>query len=266
MDTMLDDTSARDSKTQKNGAGSSRKVLRALLAFSISHPRHSAESLAAKLRLPISSTYRYLAILREANLIVDDGRGFFVLSSRVAELAQVAHGSSSLALQARPHLKRLVKSLNQTSILVKLNNDLAVCVASERAAARTRFIFDVGVAMPLFQGAGPKLLLAHLRTDEQLAVIMRLKEKDAGCKIEPEDLLKQLADIRSQGWAQSDSEIQPDVLALAVGVYDDNGDLIAALSAIRHVRQTSAPDKGTTLALLQTTAKNISQAYAESLR
>ncbi len=53
--------------------GSSRKILRALLAFSTDRPRHSAESLSEQIGVPLSSTYRYIGILREADLIDEDG-------------------------------------------------------------------------------------------------------------------------------------------------------------------------------------------------
>jgi hypothetical protein len=61
---MLNKKSATASKRSEQSErppaadGSSRKILRALLAFSTERPRHSAESLSEQIGVPLSSTYR----------------------------------------------------------------------------------------------------------------------------------------------------------------------------------------------------------------
>src|SRR6187402_2186750 len=106
-------------KALLSAEGSSRKVLRALLAFSPERPRHTAESLADCIGLPLSSTYRYLNILKEAALIEEERRGCFVLAPRVLGLAQALRAGTGLVSIARPRLRSLSQETGETVMLLR---------------------------------------------------------------------------------------------------------------------------------------------------
>jgi DNA-binding IclR family transcriptional regulator len=241
--------------------GSSRKVLRALLAFSVDKPRHSAESLAEQIGLPLSSTYRYLAILRETELIDEDGRGSFVLAPRVIGLAQAARAGTDLASVARPHMKRLSQETGETVILVRRSGDRAVCIERVESSSRIRLTFEVGTAQPLHRGAAPKLLLAHLPSPECDATLNDAVARDPGFAAHRKALVSELAVIREQGWAESRAEITPHVYAAAVGIFDVTG-VVAALSFVAPVFRTPRASQVRLRAHLQEAAEAITKAYA----
>lgn len=241
--------------------GSSRKILRALLAFSVDRPRHSAESLAEQIGVPLSSTYRYIAILREAELIDEDGRGSFVLAARVIGLAQAARAGTDLASVARPFMKRISQEAGETIILIRRSGDRAVCIERAESSSRIRLTFEVGTALPLYRGAGPKLLLAHLRPEECEATLNAAAMQDATLAARRKALQRELAAIREQGWAESMAELTPHVYAAAIGIHDGNG----VMAAISFVAPAFRMPKASQIRLrehLKQVAGDITRAYA----
>jgi DNA-binding IclR family transcriptional regulator len=254
---------ARGNQSASSAAadGSSRKVLRALLAFSVDKPRHSAESLAEQIGLPLSSTYRYLGILREAELIDEDGRGSFVLAPRVIGLAQAARAGTDLASVARPHMKRLSQDTNETVILVRRSGDRAVCIERVESSSRIRLTFEVGTALPLHRGAAPKMLLAHLLPAECDTILNDAVARDPGFAAHRKALAGELAVIREQGWSESRAEITPHVYAAAVGIFDATG-VVAALSFVAPVFRTPRASQAKLRGHLLEAAQTITKAYA----
>lgn len=241
--------------------GSSRKILRALLAFSVERPRHSAESLAEQIGLPLSSTYRYLAILREAELIDEDRRGSFVLAPRVIGLAQAARAGADLASVARPYMKRLSQETGETVILVRRSGDRAVCIERVESSSRIRLTFDVGTALPLHRGAAPKLLLAHLPAAERDAALDEAVARDPGFGPQRKALMNELAVIRERGWSESHAEITSHVYAVADGIKDANG-IVAALSVVAPAFRTPRAAQIKLRGHLQAAARDVTKAYS----
>lgn len=217
--------------------GSSRKVLRALLAFSVDTPRHTAESLAASIGLPLSSTYRYLNILKEAALIDEESRGCFVLAPRVLGLAQAARAGTGLVSIARPRLRSLSQQIGATVMLVRRSGDRAVCLERFDATSRFRMTFEVGVALPLHRGAAPKMLLAHLPAAQIEATLDDAVAHDPAFAPHRTALRDELVAIRQQGWAESCAEITPHVVSGAAGIIDD-GSVVAAVSFVAPIVRT----------------------------
>jgi DNA-binding IclR family transcriptional regulator len=241
--------------------GSSRKVLRTLLAFSVERPRHSAESLAEHIKLPLSSTYRYLAILREAELIDEDGRGSFVLAPRVIGLAQAARSGTDLASIARPFMKRLAQDTGETVILIRRSGDRAICIERAESSSRIRLTFEVGTALPLHRGAAPKLLLAHLPDAECETTLDEAVARDPAFAQQRKAMMRELTIIREQGWAESRAEITPHVYAAAVGIVDATG-VIAAISSVAPAFRTPRASQLKLREHLMEAAGEISKAYA----
>jgi DNA-binding IclR family transcriptional regulator len=240
--------------------GSSRKILRALLAFSTDRPRHSAESLSEQIGVPLSSTYRYIGILREAELIDEDGRGSFVLAPRVIGLAQAARAGTDLASIARPHMKRLAQDAGETVILLRRSGDRAICIERSESLSRIRLTFEVGTALPMHRGAGPKLLLAHQPAAEIEQLLDDVVARDPGFGMHRRTLMRELATIRDEGWSESHAEITPHVYAVAAGIRDGNG-VVATVSFVAPAFRTPKAGQIKLREKVRRTADIISKAY-----
>jgi DNA-binding IclR family transcriptional regulator len=255
--------SKRPQRTERPAAadGSSRKVLRALLAFSIDKPKHSAESLSEAIGVPLSSTYRYIGILREAHLIDEESRGSFILAPRVIGLAQAARAGTDLATIARPFMKRMAHDVGETVILLRRSGDRAVCIERVESSSRIRLTFEVGMALPLHRGAACKVLLANLPASESEAILDDIAARDAAFGPQRRGLMRELATIREQGWSESRGEITPHVYAVAVGVTDPNG-IVAAISFVAPAFRTPKAGQIRLREQISRAAADISKAYS----
>ena len=248
---------ARDASPAMPDEGSSRKVLRALLAFSVDTPRHTAESLAAKIGLPLSSTYRYINILKEADLIDEECRGCFVLSPRVLGLAQAAR--SGLVAIARPRLRSLSQETGETVMLLRRAGDRAVCLERIEATVSFQLTFEVGMARPLHRGAAPKMLLAHLPAAQIEATLDDAVVHDPAFAPHRTALRDELAMIRQQGFSESRAEITPHVVSGAVGIADDSG-VVAAVCFVAPIFRTPKSAQDRLMQHLQQAAADITRA------
>jgi len=83
-------TDQRSHGDSDGGAGSARRVLRILKEFCQNSPSPTAEELSQATNIPLSSVYRYLTLLREADFIDEDGRNGFVVAPLAVRLARAA--------------------------------------------------------------------------------------------------------------------------------------------------------------------------------
>jgi DNA-binding IclR family transcriptional regulator len=247
-------------KALPSAEGSSRKVLRALLAFSVETPRHTAESLAACIGLPLSSTYRYLNILKEAALIDEESRGCFVLATRVLALAQAARAGTGLVSIARPRLRSLSRETGETVMLLRRSGNRAVCLERFDASSRFQMTFEVGVALPLYRGAAPKMLLAHLPEAQIEATLDDAVASDPAFAPHRTALRNELTTIRQQGWSESRAEITPHVVSGAVGIVDD-GDVVAAVCFVAPIFRTPKGAQNRLMQHLLQAAADITRAF-----
>lgn len=248
---------------QGESGGSAQKVLRVLMSFSQDAPRHTAEDLARATDLPLSSTYRYLTILREAGLIEEDGRGAFTVSPLVIGLARAAQAASSLVETARPHMETLSAKSHETVILVRRSGDQAVCIQRVESSQRIRMSFDVGTALPLHAGASPKVLLAGLEAGEREAILAEFEARYPELRDRLAALRGELGAIASEGWAQSTAEITSDVYAVAAPVHAGR-ETVAALSIVAPAFRVSAEERGRLRELVIGAARDLSRAFSRT--
>jgi DNA-binding IclR family transcriptional regulator len=94
-----------------------------------------------------------------------------------------------------------------------------------------RVTIEKGRTQPLYAGASSKLLLAFMDESQwDLMLDTPLESLTATTITEPGRLLDQLHQIRQQGYAVSDGEIDVGARAVAVPIRDGHGEVIAALS------------------------------------
>ena len=211
------------------GTSSSRKVLQLLTAFTPEQPVASVDALARRIKVPLSTAYRYVALLREVGLVTDDGQGGYHLSPRVVELARAARAAITFVDVARPLMEQLRDASGETVILIRRVEDAAICVERIESAQRVRLSFEVGTAFPLHRGASPKLLLAWMSAKERDDYLARARKTDAELRRRPGAIAAELEQIAARGWAESSEEITPDIWAAAAPVFEGQR-LVAALS------------------------------------
>jgi DNA-binding IclR family transcriptional regulator len=197
-----------------------------VLSFSKERHTLTARDLAATTEIPLPSVYRYLASLRDMGLVYADERGAYRLTARWIALAQAAEAAEPLIDLADPVMRRLGQACGETVLLVQLVSGAAVCVHRIESSHALRISFEVGQPLSLEHGASARLLLSSLpeavlrkRLDD-----LAQRDPDAAARLEG-----QVDEVRRNGWATSEEEIDAGVWAAAAAVRDGE-DTLAALS------------------------------------
>lgn len=155
------------------GANSSRKVLQLLLAFSGGRPEASVAELAASIGCPVATTYRYVALLKELDLLEEGQAGRYHPTGQLLPLARAAQLTNELARVARPVMEDAARELRETVLLFQRFGDSAVCVERADCDRPVRMTFQLGRAVPLGSGVSGTMMLALLPEPPQREELQR---------------------------------------------------------------------------------------------
>ena len=200
------------------------RALSILQMFDDDRPEVSAVDVAELLAVARSTAYRYLQTLVQSQFLVDTGRGTFRLGLRILELARIARGGLQLAEQHR-----------QTVLLTKQMGPAVVCL--EREESRTQYVrlsYERGTVLSLNAGASALVLFAWLPEDEvrRLVVSASLTKFTPKTLTDPNAIVTRLDEIRREGVAVTDGEVDPMAVGIAAPIFNAAGVVVAALSVV----------------------------------
>jgi IclR family transcriptional regulator, acetate operon repressor len=196
---------------------------------------HSADpmtftGLSATTGLAKSTTSRLLLALERNGLVRRDDHGRFLPGEMFVSFAWRGGAEAGLVAVAQPFLERLGKATGETINLGVVSNGLVEQIAQVDS---TYFIGGtnwIGLSVPLHCSALGKVLLAHgaaqLPPDRQDKL-----ERRTDKTITSEAALRaELAGVRARGYAVTDEELEPGLIAVAAPVHGFDGTVVAALS------------------------------------
>jgi DNA-binding IclR family transcriptional regulator len=196
-------------------------------------------SIAAQCRLPKSSTYRFLQLLRQRGLVeaAPDGSGYR-LGLIVLRWATTLRGGLDLAQIASPVLRRLSRLTGETATLTLLHGTRAVVAYVTDTTAPLRVTSQVGRSLPLHAGASSKAILAFLprerwRESVGKGSLLPFTEKTI---TDRQKLWKECDRIRSLGFAESDEEVLAGARGVAAPFFDERG-MVSGSIAVAGPRQ-----------------------------
>ena len=227
MNANQENTAPEPQRTK--GVDSARRALQILLEFSESRPQLTVDNVLEKFDLSVPSAYRYISLLRELDLIEEREKGRFVLSSQMIRLARAAESMIDFRAQVQPILDHLAEETGETALYLRRVNDSAVCLAIAESDHPISISFQPGALMPLYRGAGAKLLLSELPQAKLTQYFNRLGRTLS--KQERENLERDLETLRQTGYAESAGEVDRDVWASAAAVHA-NGTALGALTIV----------------------------------
>lgn len=205
-------------KRRTPGVESPRKVLQMLLRYSENQPTASIQELAAEVDVPISTAYRYVALLRELGLLEETEGARYSVAPRIMGVARAAQALNSLGRLARPLMEELAEETNETIMLVRMIAGAPVCVEKLESSRPVRLSVQPGQPLLLHVGASGKTLLAFQPERDREAFL------EARCELEPDfaervdSLRVELKEIAERGWAVSRGEIDEGIWACSAVV------------------------------------------------
>ena len=205
--------------------------LSVIRAFGRDRPTMTLSEIAEVTGLTRATARRFLLTLGELGYVRADGR-LFALTPRVLELGFSYLSGLALPEVVAPHLESLSRQLNESASASVLDDGDIVYIA--RAAARRIMTVSitVGTRFPAHATSMGRVLLAGLGDDEleaYLASIDRaaLTEKTV---VDSAALRATLRQVREQGWALVDQELEPGLRSIAAPLRGPTGTVIAAIN------------------------------------
>jgi IclR family pca regulon transcriptional regulator len=174
---------------------------------------------------------RSLLTLQRLGYVESDGR-YFRLAPRVLRLGHAYLTSTSLAKIAQPTLEALSERTRESSSLAVLDGGDVVFLA--RATARRSLSTGLGLGsrLPAHCAATGRVLLAALPPAEAERRLRRMPRHPLtpNTRTAVPDLMLLLDEVRAQGYAVSNEEIERGLRSVAVPIVDTGGQTVAAMS------------------------------------
>jgi DNA-binding IclR family transcriptional regulator len=211
---------------------SAEKTLDILDLFSLETRQLTVSQIAEMLNQPTSSVYRHLRILKEKGFIVESNAGEYKLGYRFLEMAKIVRSQNSISSIALPIMRHLSIETEETSILTIVSGLNAVSLETVNTLQPIKVTAEHGKILPLYGGASSKALLAYMpeKTVEQLFKLQMVKRHTDNTIIELGQMKANLNEIRTIGYAKSDSELDEGVYAYGVPIRDTDDNVVASLS------------------------------------
>lgn len=200
------------------GVESPRRVLQMLLRFSEERPRATIGELAQEVNAPLSTAYRYVALLRELGLLEETADGTYRVGPRIQAVARASARTETLARLARPAMQHLTDTFDETTMLVRVIASSAVCIERVESMRAVRLSVQPGQPLPLYTGASGKTLLAFMPAGERDRLLDASARDDAGLRSTLPQLRAELARVAQRGWAESHGEIDDGIWACAAAL------------------------------------------------
>lgn len=201
--------------------------------FTHAHPQLGVREAARLTGMSSSTVGRLLASLKELGLLVQDSETHqYSLAGKVLSWAEVYTLTVDVRSLALPHIYDLQRVTGETISLYIMEGDERICVERLESEQNVRVVARVGRRLPLHAGSAGKLFLAYLdpAVRQKMLTSHPLYRFTDQTVIDPAQLLKEVEQIRRQGYAISHGEWTVDASGVAAPIFNQRGEMIAALT------------------------------------
>lgn len=211
----------------KKTVRAAERALDILLCF-IQKPELSLTEIARLTQLNKSTVYRLLATLEEKGFLSrDPDTEKYRLGFRIWELSAHLSRSDDPAVLFLPGMERLRDQIEETVSLYVRDGAERVRVQAVESLQAIRRVAPVGARMPLAVGAAGKVLVAFAAPSIRDGI---LSDPQWPENVDPGQYTEQLREIRKQGYATSVEEREAGTSAVAVPIFGQKGEVVAALA------------------------------------
>jgi DNA-binding IclR family transcriptional regulator len=190
-------------------------------------------AIAERTGLDRATTSRLLQTLIGDAYVRRVGQGRYALTSKLLELASAGGVASGLREIARPFMRELRDTYDETVHLGIVESDRVVYIEKlEPSHQRVALVTSVGQSMPIHSTALGKAILSELPPDARDAILDRITfEPKTSATITSRDrYVAELATTASRGYGVDHGENLPDASCVAAPIHNRSGEIVAALS------------------------------------
>ncbi|WP_097184923.1 IclR family transcriptional regulator domain-containing protein [Blastococcus haudaquaticus] len=214
--------------------------LAVIRAFDAQHPRLPLSEVARKTGLTRAAARRFLLTLVQLGYVRVEGREFS-LRPRVLELGYAYLSGLTLPEVAQPHLESLVGRVDESSSLSVLDGDDVVYVARVHTKRIMTVMITVGTRFPAHATSMGRVLLAGLPARELADYLARVQPAPLTSRTVTDRgrLGAMLEQVRDQGYALVDQELEEGLRSAAAPVRNREGAVVAAVNLSVSASRTS---------------------------
>lgn len=211
-----------------------------LLAFDEDLPEPTLAELATKTKLSRPAVRRILLTLQRLGYVVASGTRWS-LTPRVLTIGQHFAATHGIVEIAQPHLLRLAELTHESASLSQLDGDAVIYIGRVHVRRIMGINVDIGTRLPVHATSMGRVLLAWADASVVDRVIARagLPSITSTTVTDPVVFRDLLHEVRTQGFALVDGELEDGFLSAAVPVRDPKGNVVASLAySTSRVRRT----------------------------
>lgn len=222
--------------------GALAKGLRVLALFDEKHPMWTVSDLAGTTGFPMPTVYRLVMTLVGEGYLDQLPSGEYRPGVRALTLGSSALRSLDLVGIATPLLQDLSTDTGETVNLAVLIDDQVLYLIRLRNSDLVTANIQVGSTLPAVRTSIGKLLLADLPASELESTIGSasfLGDAGPNAIASIADLHRELATVRTHGWALQDEELAYGLRSVAVPITRADGRYVAGVNVAVQAREWS---------------------------
>lgn len=233
-------TDAGDGVADSEFVQSLARGLSVITAFSSERPSMTLTEVAQVTGLTRAAARRFLLTLHRLGYVYMNDREFS-LSPRTLELGYAYLSTTPFWELAYPHMEALVDRLHESCSISVLDGDEIVYVARVPTKRIMTIGLAVGSRLPAYPTSMGRVLLAELPPHDLDAYLERvtLVPLTPRTVTSRETLRELLDDVRANGWALVDQELEQGVRSVAAPLRDGRGRAIGAINVSAHAARTT---------------------------
>jgi IclR family acetate operon transcriptional repressor len=225
-------------------------------SFSGEEPGLGVGELSRRVNLPKSTVFRLLTTLESRGFIAQNSEtSLYHLGPGLIPLANSVFAYSDLRRIARPHLRSLANTLEETtSLSILVDTEI---INLEQVEFRGRLVVragGVGHRMPFHATSAGKAIAAFLPEAElEILLASHLPVLTPATITAANTLRSQLLEVRAQGYATSFDELEKGLHAISTPICNHEGDVVACITV-------SGPSYHLTRSRIKTSSPHVIQA------
>jgi IclR family pca regulon transcriptional regulator len=205
--------------------------LAVIRVFADSRRPQTIAQISQKTGIPRAAVRRCLYTLRQLGY-VDAELNNFTLRPKVLTLGYSYLSSTPLTISAQPCLDQVSRTLNESSSLAVLEEDQVLYVARSATSRVMSVSLSAGSRLPAYCTSLGRVLLAQLTDAELDAYFSRVQlvPRTENTITDQARLREVLAEVRRNGYAINNEELELGLRSIAVPVRGGSGRVVAALN------------------------------------
>jgi len=193
----------------------------------------SLQELAARTDQVKSSTHRILNSLKKHGYVEQENAGGpYRLGLQVLTLVRGLNGGGSLVQMARPFLREIVETFDESAYLAVMRGERGIFVDVLETRRDLRLVGPLGADVHFHATAAGKAMAAFLLPERQGALLNSTKPEclTARTVVKPARVKEEWAKVRKQGYAVNNEETIVGAIFLAAPVLDTRQQICGSIS------------------------------------